>query len=283
MSRISFFEGQPLEISIVGRVDPEFGHGWIALLPDGTKTILEDKYYALYQFKKDQKVVGVVDRINCAGRVYFEPEHPVYKPGNCYSFAVLGTSEKDFIDGSKERCVTVTDFFGNTIDVVFHNTHTIGRSISLHVKAIHKGRPVLEFPNDTVNQNFSVSFLVTCKITENRKQYFMLEDQGKTNYKLPAHWYKYHKIEVGGPLLCRVWYSTAKDGYRIEPMHPCYKEGDLVDVKPFIRRDTLWARDCFGQIVKIQGNLQSADLPQSVKCKVLRIRKGKPVFLLQNQ
>jgi hypothetical protein len=282
MSRISFYEGQQVEISITGIVDPEFGQGWVATLPDGTKITLDYKYYAPYQFTKGQKVRGFVDRINCAGKVYFEPEHPVYKTGECYDFEVVTTSKKELINGCTENCVTVIDYFRNHIDVVFHEERDIGKKTELRVKAIHKGRPVLEIPEDTVPQKFKMPFFVKSVTTENGKQFYILENNDKKQFLLPVHWYRFHKIEVGQTILCRVWHSATKNDYRLEPVHPCYSEGENVELIPFFRRDTLWTRDCFGQIVKIQGFIDPNSPPMPVKCSVLRIRKGKPVFLIQN-
>jgi len=48
--------------------------------------LLPTYYYENYHFQSNSSINCLVTRIDCAGKVSFEPEHPYYKLGNSYKF-----------------------------------------------------------------------------------------------------------------------------------------------------------------------------------------------------
>jgi len=56
--------------------------------PDGMKHFLEEEPYQHYHLKTGSYIRCRVDKINCTGRVFLEPEHPYYKTGAIYHFRI---------------------------------------------------------------------------------------------------------------------------------------------------------------------------------------------------
>ncbi len=67
------------------------------LLPDNTEfLVLEDQfsnkhllplqYYSHYCIEKQSVIRCYVDKINCKGQIFLDPEHPKYKIGESYDF-----------------------------------------------------------------------------------------------------------------------------------------------------------------------------------------------------
>jgi|YNPMSStandDraft_1061717.scaffolds.fasta_scaffold00154_31 hypothetical protein len=61
----------------------------ILSLPDGNYFVLEDewnrkyllpqKYYTNYPIKVGKNIICYVNKINCNGKIFLEPQHPIYK------------------------------------------------------------------------------------------------------------------------------------------------------------------------------------------------------------
>ena len=105
-------------------------------------------YYKDYCLEPGIDVVCRVDRINCTGRVFLEPEHPVYIPGNIEKFSISSvfydeSAECDFIR------ITVYDVFGNEIgcEISRNNTDNMkpGDIVELKIAGLKKGKPILTF------------------------------------------------------------------------------------------------------------------------------------------
>jgi hypothetical protein len=103
-------------------------------------------YYEAYGFKPGDEIVCKIDRINCTGRIFLEPKHPVYNEGIIYTFDVLG-----FYENNTEQILNVKDWTGNVIEVKVGGTLKLVKSVNrvqCLVKSIKKGKPVLEIQQD---------------------------------------------------------------------------------------------------------------------------------------
>ncbi len=83
----------------------------------GSKHLLRKKYYHHYGFRKGQQVTCRVEKFASEGYYLLEPEHPCYKPGNIYSFAVDRVEELLFTDGFAQKVLVLTDCFGEEVKV----------------------------------------------------------------------------------------------------------------------------------------------------------------------
>ncbi len=124
---------------------------WYYILEDinGLKHFMPAGYYESYGLKTGDEILCKVDRINCTGRVFLEPQHPEYKAGEVYNFTIEETTNID-----TENAVTVKDILGNSIEVQLFDDINSGvryeNQVRCLVKSIKKGKPVLEICRDII-------------------------------------------------------------------------------------------------------------------------------------
>ncbi len=79
-------------------------HGYNHLVPS--------VYYSNYNLYPGKGVWCRLDRINCLGRLFFEPEHPFYKQGRTYQFTLLSVERVQPQNGGEAWTAIVSDIFG---------------------------------------------------------------------------------------------------------------------------------------------------------------------------
>ncbi|OFX23114.1 MAG: hypothetical protein A2033_02140 [Bacteroidetes bacterium GWA2_31_9] len=119
--------------------------------PFKRKHLLNSKLYQKYNYNIGSKINCHVDKINCQGRVYIEPEHPIYKVGNFYDFNFL---RKDTIRnkrGDLKNVLIFEDLLGNevysyvTVLDFFNNFKTL--KVNAKVIKIKKAKIYIELSN----------------------------------------------------------------------------------------------------------------------------------------
>jgi hypothetical protein len=102
--KLNFREKDSAILKIVNRVKFH-GNDSFFIVQDifGDKHLLNASYYSAYDFEIGQEIICRVDKINCKGKVFFEPSHPIYIEGSDYDF------RKDVQNGK----VTFFDIFNN--------------------------------------------------------------------------------------------------------------------------------------------------------------------------
>ncbi|HON17612.1 MAG TPA: hypothetical protein PK990_00415 [Salinivirgaceae bacterium] len=273
-----FREGEHLEVEVVGEIPEELSGGWVIRFPDESRSILEKKYYNGYPITVGQRLQGRIDKINCAGKVFFEPAHPCYVVGEEYLFSVISTK----ILKVNQFQITVKDCLGNFVEILSLKPHLEGSSVRLRVRNIRKGKVFLEFPDEPKIETEQFKTLVvsgTAKV--DGVECYVLKDQDETEYHLPVRWYQHHGLAKGLKVECRIWFSESQNAVRIEPKHPCYSDNQLIEVNVVKRPSGFYSHDCFRKLIKIHGIDPEKEVPQVVTCRVLRIRKGKPVLMYE--
>jgi hypothetical protein len=118
---------------------------WYYVLLDGNglKHFLPQEFYQNYNYQIGEEISCVVDKINCTGRIFLEPEHPYYMPGKEYLFEVYSSEQVNQLPK-----LLVKDIFENFIEVelkgVFSLYHTNENQLKCKVIKIKKGLPILE-------------------------------------------------------------------------------------------------------------------------------------------
>jgi hypothetical protein len=118
---------------------------WYYVLEDinGLKHFMPAGYYSNYSLKAGDKISCRIDRINCTGRIFLEPKHPLYKEGESYSFELLSYSKADNL-----TVFFVKDFYGNSIEVqqcgISESVSEAKKKVKCKVLSIKKGKPILE-------------------------------------------------------------------------------------------------------------------------------------------
>ena len=122
---------------------------WYFVLQDinGMKHFMAAEDYESYGFSVGEKILCKIDRVNCTGRVFLEPKHPIYREGEIYDFDFISYS-----DSGNESVVFVRENFGNIIEVPVNGTKKIDiidkKRVRCIVKSIKKGRLNLEIVPD---------------------------------------------------------------------------------------------------------------------------------------
>jgi hypothetical protein len=122
---------------------------WYYVLQDinGMKHFMPAENYKHYGFNPGDEILCKIDRINCTGRIFLEPNHPHYKEGEIYYFDVISLS-----DQGNEKVLIVREILGNSIEVpVYKNMNTDlkeVKKIRCIVKTITKGKPILDIDSD---------------------------------------------------------------------------------------------------------------------------------------
>ncbi len=110
--------------------------------PFGINHLLPLADYMHYNLVCPSVVTCLVSRINCTGRVFLEPLHPVYRIGTIHSFEITGNA---FRDGKRFLCTK--DVFGNPIDILtdtsMQGLPPAGTEIECRVTTLKKGKPEL--------------------------------------------------------------------------------------------------------------------------------------------
>jgi len=128
MVKGKFIEGQTYQFRYVKRIstDEDF-----FLFEDfsGERYMIPAYYYEKFDFKVGDLVNCQVTRIDCSGKVSFEPEHPFYKIGNTYDFPFselivrMEENYNKYSGSSKKKKIyelIVLDIDGNNHSVVPH-------------------------------------------------------------------------------------------------------------------------------------------------------------------
>jgi hypothetical protein len=123
---------------------------FIATDVNGMRHLIPVVYYTHYRIKPGNRVRCRLDRINCLGRFYFEPEHPFYRVGLSYKFEVVDIKSYGTARHPDYYIASVKDVFGIRLDTEkFRPGPNVQPESSIstlicNVKKIKKARPVLE-------------------------------------------------------------------------------------------------------------------------------------------
>jgi hypothetical protein len=122
---------------------PDTSESLILHGPDGKRYLLALSPYVHYNLKNKAEVVCKVDRINCTGKVFLEPEHPIYKEGEYYPFIIDSMHHNEENNRDDMVVFTVYDAFGNKVNgnaELLESSVSAGEVVKLKVARISKGR-----------------------------------------------------------------------------------------------------------------------------------------------
>lgn len=112
--------------------------------PFNIRHLLPSWFYTKYGIKQGKMINCDVEKINCTGRVYLEPEHPYYSKNCVREFHLLSIQINE---QRRKKKLILTDIFENEIEV--DCPEELVKSISglsyveCIIVCIRKGKPVL--------------------------------------------------------------------------------------------------------------------------------------------
>ncbi len=112
------------------------------------KYLMPTKFYSEYNFKINDKIKCKIDRINCNGKVFLEPECPIYSIGDIDVFTLLETEER-LTHKSKDKYLvvkTINEKTKKAIIVINQNSkdYSLGEKWSCEIIKIKKGEMYLK-------------------------------------------------------------------------------------------------------------------------------------------
>ncbi len=255
---------------------------------DNFKFTIPANIYKHYNFVEGGELICRLDRINCNGEIFFEPVNPFYMEKQIYSFNFLKKKSISNAIDISEDILVVSDIFGKEHWVRFSKSINIkDDKLNAYVWKIKKGRLFLIHENQdspVYMQNTEYRFLVTeLYYTERFGKCYKVVDYYGNEHAIPQDYYVHYDLKVGKAFNGTIVRFSSKGFFYIEPNHPIYKVGNIYEFEIFNRikenkKMNYFLIDCFGEIIKIQLQDPTLNIGAKIRCKVVELRKGKPIL-----
>jgi hypothetical protein len=273
---------------------PDNSNHFLVTGPDAKKYLIPAGRYSHYGITPGNVIKCRIDRVNCKGEIFLEPQNPWYSEGKSYSFTVKGTEERTDNSGIKHKVVVVTDKAGSKIIVppgVLNSFPSRGSKIKLKVQRITKGKLQLEATSRTIaglslsagrNYEFVIERIEKGMDDED---YFVVRDPFGNLHTISRKAYEYYGFSKGTIFTGKVMKHKADSENLIEPVNPFYKPGSVLKMKVTGVTESdvnqsyiIHLRDKYG----FNHSIDNETIPEdkTVRCKVVMIKKGKPLFEL---
>ena len=270
---------------------------FILIGPNKKKYLLNSSYYKRYNLLVGQTVRCRIDKINCSGQVFLEPEHPYYRIGGKYDFLVKKLSSEKNAFGETIHTAWVSGLHGQVWPCVIDDPSNIVPTythISCRVARIKKSELILSYSSlnkdrQTLEFGKSYQFLIVDEKKYNEEELFVIEDPTGKNHLIRKDFYSHFNFKTGENIQARMIDLRQDGSYKIEPDNPYYKIGETYPFK-FLRLElspsslesragTIWLEDLFGQEIQVEALKWQSDLksyhPEYIICRIIRFRKGK--------
>lgn len=265
----------------------------------GGKHLLKAIHYKHYNLKTRENITCKIDKINCSGKIYLEPENPFYKEGEIYDFEFIKIIDQVNSVGENENAAIVKDKFGieTTCSLPGNFANYNQKSLRCKVLRIKKGQLFLSIPEfESKEKHLSLGekhlfTIVEVKKLENEVDYYILKDQYNNSYSLKKDMYQHYGFKTGQQIECAVTKYNTDGHLKIEPVHPHYEIGKtysfkylrtIKDFDPLGKEENvIIVEDIYGIETKVRSqnisNLKKP-YPEYFNCKVDGIRKGKAIL-----
>ncbi len=292
-------EGASYPFRLLGKMELGRDERYFVLRdPLGYKMLMPAGYYESYGFKQGQEIICRVDKINCNGRMFLEPQNPWYREGEVYDFEVISYGQRVDIAGNRDWYFVVRDLGGRRWQVKCPLSETffsLPEKVACRIERIKKGKLYLQtdepLPKIPALKDGEIyPFLVVDEKVnpDDGFSYFILEDSSKKRFLLRKKYYGNYRLRKGIKISCRV------DGYMpggypfLEPEHPFYQVGLVYDfpvdrLEEYVfsdgtRQKVVILKDQLSEEIKVRVTEELANRWGSFKklqCKVLKIRKSR--------
>ena len=287
-------EGHTYPFKITGIIDLPDGNEYFVLKdPNNVKHLLLTRYFKKFNFQLGQTIQCRIDKINCSGKIYLEPEHPFYKLGHNYEFPFQSIEDYNDNVGNLHQFAIFTDVFNNEIKMpvdVLPEKIVSGVSLKFVVSRIKKGRVYLSSNGLKEDYNhFEAGLYYYFRIVQFRmypdnRSFYILKDENGLTYKLRSKFFKNYDFKIGQSIQCRVVREEKKT--YLEPKHPYYIIGNEYDFD-IIKEESIndypsgkikayLMKNDFGKAVHIpKKHVKGKIINGKLKCTVSDIRKSR--------
>jgi len=302
-NQYKFKEGETHQFKIVGFTEiPGTEESFFILENNfGGKHLLESINYTQYNLEIGKNVNCRIDKINCSGKIYLEPDNPFYNVGEVYDFEFLEIIDQINSVGEKENAVLVKDIFGIKIacsipsNLIYDNDKS---TVKCKVTRIKKGKLFLTIPDlDESTNNLQIGnkycfTVVEIKSIEDKTDYYILKDEFGKYYSLQKSMYEHYEFKTDQKVECIVTKYNTDGNLKVEPVHPHYIIGksysfnfiEIIKEKDALGNEekVIIVKDIYGIETKVRSSKDSIPnpIPEKIYCKVDGIRKGKAILSL---
>lgn len=292
-------EGETYPFKILGQIELAHGEQFL-IMRDllGYKMLMPAGYYKHYQFAHGQTIMCRVDKINCNGRMFLEPENPWYTQGLEYDFDVVCSGIRNNIAGVIEHYYLVNDASKKKWRV--NKPAKIGylpfpEKVSCLVKRIKKGQLFLALagvnpdPGNLLQGHWYEFLIVDDKVNpDDGFSYFIVEDTNGHRHMMRKKYYVNYRLRKGTRFE-GIIDGIFGNGYLfIEPRHPNYAAGsnysfEVNRLEEYVFSDgthqkVIVLKDCFNEDIKVRVDetlgLELANYKR-LNCRVVKIRKSR--------
>lgn len=265
----------------------------------GGKHLLKASPFKHYNLNIGDHVTCRIDKINCSGKIFLEPENPFYKPGEIYDFDVIRLSTQTNSVGDKENAIIVKDRFGHENSCSLPesiNPEQLAEKIKCKVVRIKKGQLFLiHTQTENTKKLLRIGEKYTFTVYEikelNKIKYYILHDDFGNSYSLKLDMYSHYNLCIGRQVECTVTKFGSDGQLKIEPNHPHYKIGKTYPFK-FLRIENdpdlldkdskiIIVLDVYGIETKVSAfnvEIINKPMPEYLHCLVEGVRKGKAIL-----
>jgi len=147
---MSNFElGLILPCKIHKKIEIEGVEYFLILDPFENKHLVQSNYYENYNLEVEKTYNFRVDKINCKGYIFFEPEHPYYKINQIYQFQFSEKKIRTTKKGDKNYFFIYTDKYETICELTVDETKMSSgyipeHTISAKIVRIKKGVLLIE-------------------------------------------------------------------------------------------------------------------------------------------
>jgi hypothetical protein len=196
----------------------------------GSKHLIPKQFYGHYNLMPGQSLRCRIDKINCSGKIYLEPEHPGCKPGDLLNFSVIGKESVVNSFGEKETLLLLNDPWKQLthLNILGHEALAEKEILACRVERIKKGKLLVSYPGihqpDPLPPNsgaleFTLKGIIT--LSENF-EFYTLDRDGERHY-LRTKYYAQYGFEKGSKINCRILGEPVLYAHYLEPVHPYYE------------------------------------------------------------
>lgn len=259
--------------------------------PDGKKYLLPVERYGEYNLGAKPEITCKVDKINCSGKVFLEPEHPYYREGESYFFMLAGGPVADKCSG-EDNHVEVSDFKGSVFSVpasLLKGNFSADGRVRLRVERISKGKIFFAPPKtrddlDDLEEGRTYLFRID-RITSGTdyETYYVAIDINGREHLLNTRYYSHYGFKPGSEFTGKVIRFGHDRGKTIEPDNPWYVPGEVIEVTVGSSVASETGEGFITEVFDGNGFIHSLlldTIPDTpvIRCRIVKLKKGRPVL-----
>ncbi len=234
-SQAKLEEGKYYPFKITGSVIlPDGSECYILSDINNVKHLLYKEHYKNYGLKLNQQIFCRIDKINCTGKIFIEPEHPYYKLGKSFEFLFDSYNSIPNSIGDFEQVIVFKDVYNHPVllpaDEIDHELNP-GEKLKATVEKLKKGKVYISLStsyNDFTGMKAgeTYSFVYSHQVTMGgRYEYFVLKNDDGKEFRIRKKFYNKYGYKEGDKLECFLVENDHQ--VYLEPIHPYYEIGNV--------------------------------------------------------